>query len=265
MGVAGSKKLATLADAVDVHRDVELGLDVQSRLSLGLPWLDACVGGTPPGSLVVVAGRTGTGKSFFSLLMLASARVPALYVSLEDSVPEVGRRVAGLRGERLGEVALFHPHNPRLSAVITAIRTAVDERGAKLVVIDYLQLLRYDGEVAAWSQPDQIHNTLLELKALSRELGFVLVLNVQIRRPQPGYEMQPPTLFELKDSSSIENSAEVVVLLFEDEHGLVEARVAKSKFSSRRAGRQLYARDPNSGWLVESDEPPLYAGEEEAA
>lgn len=262
MVLAKSTKLATLADAVAVHRDVELGLDDRSRLSFGIPWLDGAVGGVSPGTLTVVAGRTGVGKSYFSLLMLGSSRVPGLYCSLEDGIPEVGRRCAGMDPRRRAEVLLFHPHNPRLSAVLTAARAAVEEAAVKVVVVDYLQLLRYDGDVSAWSQTDQIHNTLIDLKAQARELGYALVLNVQIRRPQPGYEMQAPSLHELKDSASIENSAELVVLLHEDEHGLVSARVAKSK-SSRRAGRQTYARDNSTGWLLEAEEPELYEDDEE--
>lgn len=258
---ASGSKLSTLADAVAVHRDVALGLDRSSVLSFGVPWLDGAVGGVAPGSLVVVGGRTGVGKSYFSLLLLGCSREPALYVSLEDGVPEVGRRCAGMNPKRREQVLLFHPHNPRLSAVLTAIRTAVEESDARVVVVDYLQLLRYDGVVNAWSQTDQIHNTLIELKSAARELGFALILNVQIRRPmQFGGELQAPTLHELKDSASIENSAELVVLLHEDEHGLVSARVAKSK-SSKRQGRALYARDESTGWLVETDEPDLYDGE----
>jgi hypothetical protein len=77
-----------------------------------------------------------------------------------------------------------------------------------------------------------------------------------------GAEESAPTLGELKDSSSIENSSELVILMHEDEHGLVVARVAKSK-SSRRGGRQTYTRNTLTGWLEEADESELYADSEE--
>lgn len=227
----------------------------------GLKWLHAAVGAVGVGSMVTVAGRTGTGKSFFGVQMLASTDERGLYVSLEDPIREVGRRVSVLPKDVQDRLFVAAPFTPKLSEVMRLVRDAVEQHGVRVVVIDYLQLLKYDGGVGAWSLADQIHHLIIELKGLARELEFVLVLCAQVRRPSFNYEDAAPTLAELKDSSSIENSSELVILLHEDDHGLVVARIGKSK-TSARAGRQVYTRNTKTGWLEEADERELY---EEAA
>lgn len=223
----------------------------------GMRWLHSSVGAVGVGSMVTVAGRTGTGKSFFGVQMLASCDERGLYVSLEDPIREVGRRVSALPKDINERLFVAAPYSARLSGVLRTVRDAVEQHAVRVVVIDYLQLLMYDGGVGAWSLADQIHHTINDLKALARELGFVLVLCAQVRRPSFNYEDQVPQLSELKDSSSIENSSELVILLHEDDQGLVVARVGKCK-SAARSGRQVYTRNAKTGWLEEADERELY-------
>lgn len=223
----------------------------------GLRWLHTAVGAVGVGSMITVAGRTGTGKSFFGVQMLAACDERGLYVSLEDPIREVGRRVSVLPKDIQERLFVAAPFNGKLSGVLRLVQDAVEQHRIRVVVIDYLQLLRYDGGVGAWSLADQIHHTIAELKALARELGFVLVLCAQVRRPSFNYEDAAPTLAELKDSSSIENSSELVILLHEDDHGLVVARIGKSK-TSAKSGRQVYTRNDKTGWLEEADERELY-------
>jgi DnaB-like helicase C terminal domain len=211
--------------------------------SYGLSLLRGCP--STPGTLIVVGGRTGAGKSFFGLSLLNHSDARGAYVSLEDPPAEVGRRIQAMPAKRLQEIALIVPARPRLSMICAEIAQAFEEGFCpRIVVIDYIQLIQYDGESAAWSQTDQIGLVLAELKALAREHGFVLVVMCQLRRPMresagDGYESFP-CLWDLRDSSNLENSAEVVVLLQAHEEEL-EARVAKNK-AGRTGVTQWFAR-----------------------
>lgn len=217
-------------------------------LSYGLQLLHGCP--ATPGTLVVVGGGTGAGKSFFGLKLLDLCLLPGLYVSLEDEAAEVARRVSDdMAPSRLGEVLFVRPKKPRLSLILQEILKARESGYQfRLVVIDYVQLIQYDGDIPAWSQTEQIGMIIQEFKALGRELGFVVVLNCQLRRPNREAPDSFPSLWDLRDSSNIENSAEVVVLLCS--HGdQLEARVGKNK-SGKTGATAWFQRGP-SGFLTE--------------
>ncbi len=209
----------------------------------GFPFLDECP--ATPGSLIVLGGRTGTGKSFLSLGLLAGVDKPGAYVSLEDPPVEVARRVAELPRSRLEQLLLVTPKRPRLSLIAREIEEAFRTgHSPRVVVIDYLQLVQYDGDAVAWSQSDQIGLVLAELKALAREYGFIVVVVCQLRRPGRDDGDMRPTIWDLRDSSNIENSAEAVVLLHAQGDDRVEAWLAKNK-SGRFGASMTFMRGAN--------------------
>jgi replicative DNA helicase len=215
--------------------------------SYGLSLLDSCP--NTPGTLIVVGGRTGAGKSYFGLCLLAECSTPGAYVSLEDPPNEVARRVEAMPRHRLSEVLLITPRRSRLSHIAREIEQAfADGHTPRMVVIDYIQLVQYDGETPAWSQTDQIGLTIQELKAVARERGFVLVVLCQLRRPNRDEADHFPTLWDLRDSSNLENSAEVVVLLRAHEDQRLEARVAKNK--SGATGGTAFFKRGSCGFLT---------------
>ena len=98
-------------------------------------------GGLVPGSLVLLGGAPGIGKSTLAGMALANAAAAGrevLYVSGEESAPQVRRRA-----ERLGEAALSVPMlaEPSLAGVLAALET---ERPA-VCVIDSVQTLAIPG------------------------------------------------------------------------------------------------------------------------
>src|SRR5213592_2056560 len=108
------------------------------RLGTGIAELDRVLGGgLVPGSLVLLGGAPGIGKSTLAgmaLANLAAAGNDTLYVSGEESAAQVRRRA-----ERLGEAALSVPMlaEPSLEAVLAALES---ERPAACV-IDSVQTL----------------------------------------------------------------------------------------------------------------------------
>lgn len=244
----------------DVRRDSEYAQQAAPLLSYGLPFLGECR--ALPGSLTVIGGHSGAGKSYLGLKLLEACLQPGLYVSLEDPESEVARRVEPYSPARLDEVGLCVPLRPRLSHVLAGVREAFDaDYQPRMVVVDYIQLLQYDGDIKAWSQTDQIGLMIAELKALGRELGYVTVLLSQLKRPDRENRNAFPTLWDLRDSSNIENSAEVVILL-QDHGAQVEARLAKNK-SGRRGPVAWFNRSAN-GFLELAPTPvdPMFEEDE---
>src|SRR5262249_15099032 len=107
------------------------------RLGTGIPELDRVLGGgLVPGSLVLLGGAPGIGKSTLAAMALANlaAKQPVLYVSGEESAAQVRRRA-----ERLGDAALSVPMlaEPSLETVLAAVEA---DRPAACV-IDSVQTL----------------------------------------------------------------------------------------------------------------------------
>lgn len=240
--------LKLLTQVVD---DVIQAQEAAPCLSYGLPFLSACR--ALPGTLIVLGGHSGAGKSYLGLKLLEASLQPGLYVSCEDPEAEVARRVSAYSPDRLADVVLCIPKRPRLSLILQGIRDAYAAGYApRMVVIDYIQIVQYDGDIAAFSQTEQIGMVLAEFKALGRELGYVTVLLSQLKRPLREDRSSFPTLWDLRDSSNLENCAEIVILL-QDHGSQVEARVAKNK-SGSRGTTQWFERGP-TGYLLPVSSP----------
>jgi replicative DNA helicase len=208
---------------------------------------------------MVVGAETGVGKSYFTLgaLLAASAVGPTAYVSLEDPLLEVGRRLdAHARaGADIGTTLVACPDSARLGALLELLE-APELRGAALVGVDYLQLVGYDVGVAAWSKADAVSRTVTELKSAAKRGGYPLILVSQLRRSAAGEAGQFPSLGRLKESGDIENQAEFVVMLGANARG-VRAELLKAKAAP--AGAMARYRRGAGGVLV-----PTATDDEEA-
>lgn len=232
---------------------------------------DLALGRVSPGNVIVVGGRTNSGKSLFSLALQVDNLGRSAYISLEDDEVEIARRVECVSDEDAERITLAIPPQYTSSEVLRTIdeirkRDSWDlYEQCKLVVLDYIQLLSYSGTLPALSRTEAVAHIIADLRRHGREHGYALALNAQITRPPkpsaPGkrridaedeedavVEQKPPrpTLFDLKDSSSIENAA-TMVLLVHGRPAWCDVTLAKHK-SAPVGFRQRYARTEN-GWL----------------
>lgn len=231
---------------------------------------EEALGRIRPGNIVVVGGRTNSGKSLFSLAMQVDNLGRSLYLSLEDDEVEVARRADAMDDEDAERITLAIPPRYTSGDVIRTVERAMLADGwdlyseCKLVVLDYIQLLAYSGDLLALSRTDGVAHILADLRRHGKEHGYAWAINAQISRPPkpsapgrrriqeedeapPDFDPPRPTLYDLKDSSSIENAA-TKVLLVHGRRNWCDVTLAKNK-SGKIGARQRYERSEN-GWLI---------------
>jgi len=252
------------ADSITAHvamiDDMYHGADSRA-VSTGLSDLDAALGGgMRPGWLVVLAGRPKMGKTALALNMTNSAAQDGVagVLSMEMSKSELHNRNLA----SIGRIPLGHLDNPKLmtdedwchftSAVekisklrlhmndeggLTLFKVAAKARQLKrkagrldLLVIDYLQLMNGPGD----NRNAQIEAITRGLKSLGKELGCPVLLLSQLNRELEKRPNKRPQPSDLRDSGSIEQDADAVILLYRDEvynpetrdRGICEANLA---------------------------------------
>lgn len=221
----------------------------------GLPWLREALPAPMPGSLTVVGGRDGSGKSMLAASLLdAAARAtgrPAVYASFEDPALEVGRRAAA--GGWSPGLLVACPESALLSVAEATIAEA-GRLGACFAAVDYLHVLQYDGPVKLWSREGEVSALLAALKACAKRAAVPLVVLSQCRKPSNEGAADPgargiPSRWELRDSGMIAAMAEVVLMLGTVVGG-TKVRIDKAKAAA--TGRTQRYEFGRGGRLVEA-------------
>jgi replicative DNA helicase len=207
----------------------------------GSAMLDAETDGWPIGLVSIVAARPGMGKSAF-LLAATEAATRAKYgahvFSVEDSAEvytdralsqESGVPGADIRGQlkrlqlenlSLGAKRLVERKNwlyedvSSVSAedIVRAVRRKRVENNTKLVVVDYLQLVRRPKRYE--SIHDAIFQVLVILADAARQDGIAYVVASQLNREVEKRQDKRPKLSDLRDSGSIEERAKLIIGLY---------------------------------------------------
>jgi len=150
----------------------ELVIDDDSRLSLGIPEFDRVLGGgVVPGSLVLIGGDPGIGKSTLVLQAAgsAAAKAPVLYVSAEESAAQVKMRAERLG---LGDTKLLVLAETSLDA---ALRQA-DEIAPALLVVDSVQTVFSESAGTSAGSIAQLRECAGTLMRWAKASGIPVVL-----------------------------------------------------------------------------------------
>lgn len=213
-----------------------IGGEVQPVVTSGFPRLDRalCIAG---GKLIVIGARPSVGKSAL-LLHLAMNALDAgrrvLLVSLEMGVDEViGRMTARQSGVPVQAISTHSLSETQLGRVVegfsllpgdrfsicTTAQTAQDVRrealrmradgGLDLIVVDYLQLL--DAGRKTSNRAEAVGVVTRALKSLAMELKIPILTASQLNRASERNDA--PRLSDLRESGSIEQDADAVLLL----------------------------------------------------
>lgn len=267
----------------------------QNRIYLGSRQADDAVGKLPVGGLLVLAGDTNVSKSMAVLGIchgMASAGITCGYISLEDPDDIVSSRyisahtetlssqdmlqgrfadhAAALAEARRAVTALRQKHGDRVLAIecqgetdieICGYMSQMAQRGARVVVIDYLQ--QVIGAGRHQDRRNEIRAVVQRLKAHAKRLGVALILVSQIVRSEGAEsEKRCPSKHALKESGDITNAAESIVMLWRKKNvdrEPVRAQVVKSKWGG--VGRTYELERTPTGWLVPQGEVGIVADE----
>lgn len=190
-----------------------------ARLSTGVADLDIVLGGgIVPGSVTLLAGQPGIGKS--TLLLQVTANIAAknavLYVSGEESASQVA-----IRAERLG-ADKHDTLNFASSTSANDIAATIAQGGYSLVVVDSIQTMSLDEMTSAPGTVSQITNSSNVLIRAAKAAGSAVVLVGHVTKE--GSIAGPKVLEHLVD----------VVLQFEGDRygGFKVVRAAKNRFGS---------------------------------
>jgi replicative DNA helicase len=149
-------------------------------------------------------------------LLSAEARVPLHHMRTGKLTDDDWTRLA----RRMGEVSnapLFIDDSPNMSMmeIRAKCRRLKQRHGLKLVVIDYLQLMQSGKRVE--SRQQEVSEFSRALKLLAKELEVPVVAISQLNRASEQRTDKKPQMSDLRESGSIEQDADMVVLLHREE------------------------------------------------
>ena len=259
LGSVGATRRRGPRSAREIVPEVLSGIDRRmsgdhgpSGLKTGLLTLDAMTGGMRPGELVILAARPGMGKSALALniaeVVSILRRQPTLFISLEMSEDELTQRLlsaqANLHSSRVRQATMSADERAQLGeaaervvadAALTidasagisvahiaaaAHRQAASPAGLAFVVIDYVQLI----EPANRREPrqEQVSTISRELKQLAKRLNVPILCLAQLNRQVESRTDHRPRKSDLRESGSIEQDADVVLLIHRESEMLTE-------------------------------------------
>jgi replicative DNA helicase len=211
--------------------------------------LNDILNGLQNGEMIVIAGRPSMGKTAFAMNIVESVatnRLPVAVFSLEMSKQQLAQRMlcsrAGIDAQKVRRGMISAEETRQLASVVNELSKApiwVDDSAGlnvlelrakarrlknshdiKLVVIDYLQLMDNPGPE---SRQQQISEISRGLKALARELNVPVIALSQLNRQTEGRDGHRPRMSDLRESGSIEQDADVVILLHREDYYHSEA------------------------------------------
>lgn len=215
-------------------------------LTTGFRDLDDRTSGLQKSDLIMVAARPAMGKTAFALNIAQQAAIKAnakvLIFSLEMSKDQLGQRLLSMESRvemsklKTGKLERQDWDNIHLgldklsktdiyiddTAGITVMemknkcRRLKAERGLDLIVIDYLQLMTYEGKNE--NRQQEISSISRFLKLLAREMDCPVIVLSQLSRAPEQRTDHHPILSDLRESGSIEQDADIVIFLYRDEY-----------------------------------------------
>lgn len=239
----------------DISRDVEAG-GVRA-IKTGIDILDAHLGGgLKPGRLVTVAARPGCGKTALATNITLKAAEDGFrphYITIEISAREIIERLfctvgrinttsmsrRDFKSDELDRLAASAETIQRLPISVNSttdgmwekaeisINVACRYKQANLVVIDYIQQFHLSGKkMTAREEISHITSRCKNL-AMKHKVPFLIV--AQLNRDIEKRAVKEPLLSDLKESGSIEQDSDTVIMLYDKGDGDIYARIAKNR------------------------------------
>lgn len=277
------------SDRVKTFREVcvataEALMDPKTREGMRIGWASVDrVYRLTRGQLMVLGAQTNVGKtSAFATWALHLAQVggePVGVISVEDGAEDWGAKwigeVSGVNPEALWKGTHGMPGDELARSIADAVKAGVPlhfsevadrsldsvladmahmkhAHGVKAIFIDYLQAISLPN-----GAKDMRMGTDRILDALMRQAGVLkvaLVLACQLSRPPKEKPYREPTKHDLKESGTLENRAQCIVMLWRGESGEVLGKIEKAKRTSFSTAPFKLSRRAIDGRLHEVSE-----------
>ena len=238
-------------------------------LATGFADLDEKTAGFQPSDLIVIAGRPAMGKTAlavniaeYAVMHNGSDQQAVVVFSMEQPTEQLVIRILSslgpidqehlrrgqlraeewdLLGSALGQLRgrpLYIDDTPALTPNDIRTRTrrvAREAGGVKLVVVDYMQLMRTAEK--AENRTLEISEISRNLKALAKEMRCPVVALSQLNRSLESREDKRPRMSDLRESGAIEQDADVILFIYREEvykkdtekKGLAELIIGKQR------------------------------------
>lgn len=218
--------------------------DEMTGVPTGFLELDNLTNGLHPGQMIVVAARPAVGKSTLGIDIARAAAIKhnmaTAVFSLEMSRTEITMRILsaeatiqlqdlrkGLKGQeqwnklarimgKISDAPLFIDDSPNMSLmeIRSKCRRLKQQHNLRMVIIDYLQLMSSGKKVE--SRQQEVAEFSRALKLLAKELEVPVIAISQLNRGPEQRTDKRPQMSDLRESGSIEQDADMVILLHRD-------------------------------------------------
>lgn len=235
--------LYTNLNRIDEVAGLEGGL---TGLATGFIDLDKKTSGLQKSDLIIIAARPSMGKTAFALNIAQHAALKSeakvLLFSLEMPKEQLGQRLLSMEArvdmqklktgnldrtdwdqiyeaiDKLSGADIYIDDTPGVSVleIKNKSRRLKAEKGLDLIIIDYLQLMSYEGR--AESRQQEVTALSRYLKQLAREMECPVIVLSQLSRAPEQRSDHRPILSDLRESGSIEQDADIVMFLYRDEY-----------------------------------------------
>ena len=215
-------------------------------LATGYHQLDELTCGLQNGEMIIIAGRPSMGKTSLALNIAehlgVMEKVPVAIFSLETGRQQLAERflcsMSQINAQSVRKGMLDTEHYQQLVETCGALSAAsiyIDDTSTltplelraksrrlksrydvRCIIVDYLQLMHLGGRVE--SRQQEITTISRYIKGLARELNIPVLVLSQLNRAPEGREGHRPRMSDLRESGSIEQDADVVILLHREDY-----------------------------------------------
>ena len=217
-------------------------------LSSGFYDLDSLTQGFQKSDLIIIAGRPSMGKTAFGLNIasniIKNSKLPVLFFSLEMSKEQIMYRLLAmetninqmkLKSGRLSQddwiklnkmIKIFSKlpffiddtFNLSIQDIRSKIKTIIFEQNEiGLIIIDYIQLMQ-NSKFKTENRVRELSQITRSLKTLAREFNIPVIALSQLSRNVENRIDKKPILSDLRESGSIEQDADLVILLYRNNY-----------------------------------------------
>jgi len=241
-----------IKSAGEIHDDIlrksfaMLDTKQKSGVATGLSALDNVTNGWQESDLIIIAGRPAMGKTAVAISMLMhpslelnnAVAIFSLEMSNEQLVSRMQSLLSGVNVSKivkkqltndeitqisnkagsLNKSKIFVDDTPNISLLDLKgkARKLKKEHDIKLLVIDYLQLMRSGLKIS--NREQEIAEISRGLKGLAKELNIPVIALSQLSRSVESRQDKKPMLQDLRESGQIEQDADMVLFCYRPEY-----------------------------------------------